>query len=198
MFFCRAWKVGNGGCLGVLFFCLNFLVLTPSFAQNMGTDSLPLLEWKLGSHVQFSHAGIGMGVGASVDFRHFRFYTGGRINFAKKYTPTKGPIGIEFSAAYFPILSENRVQSFAVATYQVDFSKSYCRTAACVRKMNTIHAYTIGYGMEIELGKGISINNSIQVGQYTERFYNGILQERYSTSGFNALVKLGVMVPVRR
>ena len=150
--------------------------------RDIGKDSASLLEWQLSSHVQLSHAGLGMGLGAALDYRHFRFYTGGRINFAKKYAPTKGPIGLEFSTTYFPVLSENRVQSFAVATYQVDFSKSYCRSVACVRKLNTIHAYTIGYGMEVELGKGISINNSIQIGQYTCLLYTSPSPRDLSTS----------------
>ena len=134
-----------------------------------------------------------MGFGGQVQYQNFRFYTGARANFIKKASPTKWPWGMEFHVQYLPEISLKKIQSFAVISYQVDFFKSACFTSSCTRKLNTVHAYTAGYGMEIQLGKGISLSNSIQLGRYTERFYNGVLQERYTTSGLNALVKLGMM-----
>ena len=75
---------------GFLFILLNLICFSTSFGQDL--DKTSPLQWRLSTHTQLSHAGLGMGLGWQVPYQHFRFYTGTRANFIKKSSVTKGPL----------------------------------------------------------------------------------------------------------
>ena len=153
--------------------------------------------FSLASSANVSFTGLYGTAGVHVNKDNFSVYLGPKLAIRESYLPTRGPWGIVTSLFYTPSDNHKKLKSLINLEYQALFLKPFC-PEGCATSLNVVHEYAIGYGYQIQIAERFSIFNSILLGRYSQVFYNEEFKQRTFQSGFNTVVKFGVVVDIRR
>ena len=144
-----------------------------------------------------SYTGFNFSLGVRAEKDKFSAYLGPKLVLSDSYLATEGPFGLAGSFFFFPNGRDRKFSSFANFDYQVNFQKAFCPTGNCSAKTNFTHEYTLGYGFVYQV-KRVGLMNAINIGRYSENFYNQLTLQRFKNSGYNTLIKIGVIVNVQK
>ncbi|MEM7102496.1 MAG: hypothetical protein AAF502_05125 [Bacteroidota bacterium] len=144
-----------------------------------------------------SYTGFNFSLGVTAEKDKFSIYVGPKLTLSDSYLVTDGPFGFSSSFFFFPNGRDRKFSSFINFDYQVNFQKAFCPTGTCSRKTNFTHEYNLGYGFVYQV-KRVGLMNAINIGRYSENFYNQLTQQRFKNSGYNTLIKIGVIVNVQK
>jgi len=153
--------------------------------------------FSLSTSVNVSFTGLYGTVGVFVKKDKFSAYLGPKLAIRESYLPTRGPWGIVTSFFYTPTDNHKKLKSLINLEYQALFLKPFC-PEGCATSLNVVHEYAIGYGYQIQVLDRLSVYNTILLGRYSQVFYNDEFKQRTFQSGFNTVVKLGVVVDIYR
>ena len=165
-------------------------------AQDEGKKQRNFI-FSFATSVNVSFTGLYGTAGVHIKKDNFSAYLGPKLAIKESYLPTRGPWGIVASFFYTPTENKKKLKSLINLEYQALFLKPFC-PEGCATKLNVVHEYAIGYGYQVEVSTRFSVFNSILLGRYSQVFYNDEFKQRTFQSGFNTIVKLGVVVNLHK
>ena len=164
-------------------------------AQDDGGEQSKFI-FGVSTSANVSFTGLYGTAGLHVKKDNFAVYLGPKLAIRESYLPTRGPWGIVTSIFYSPTDNKKKLKSQINLEYQALFVQPFC-PEGCATKLNVVHEYALGYGYLLQISERFSIFNSILLGRYSQVFYNDEFKQRTFQSGFNTIVKFGVVVDLQ-
>jgi hypothetical protein len=123
----------------------------------------------------------------------FGFAAGPKLVISKTYMIPGAPAGFVSGLYFYPNGDANRFTPFINIDYQLARNNG----KASEGPATTVHEYTAGYGFNFRIHNRVKLLSSLNVGRYTEVYYNSAFDQRNTYSGFNTLVRFGLNYSIR-
>lgn len=141
------------------------------------------------SGFSLSQTGVNFTTGLSAQKGKFMLQSGPKIGLSEM-AGISGPYGVANTLYYFIGEKCSKTAGFINADYQVLFMKRF-GSQETRSSFNSIHEYSVGYGVKLSVSEKLSVMSAINAGKYSERF-NNPERGKYIVSGYNTVIKLGV------